>query len=255
MVREITAAQRGGPTQESTTEEILGAMKPAPSMRAPAPSETSSAQEETSTAEITGSHDSKFLQDLTTARDVRDSGMVRTMRVDSGKVDVLLNQVGELVVNRSFVEQLSLDLKNLHRVLLTTRDISKKEIQSVKDLSLKVGEASQSLGRVANDIQEGVMKLRMLPVGQLFNRMPRLIRDLSRRVGKSVNLEVHGGETEVDKRVIEQIYNPLVHLIRNAVDHGIEEREERKILGKNEEGSIGTQCLLPGESGRDRCRR
>ena len=246
VVREITAAQRGGPTQESTTEEILGAMKPAPSMRAPAPSETSSAEEETSTAEITGSHDTKFLQDLTTARDVRDSGMVRTMRVDSGKVDVLLNQVGELVVNRSFVEQLSLDLKNLHRVLLTTRDISKKEIQSVKDLSLKVGEASQSLGRVANDIQEGVMKLRMLPVGQLFNRMPRLIRDLSRRVGKSVNLEVHGGETEVDKRVIEQIYNPLVHLIRNAVDHGIEEREARKILGKNEEGSIVLNAYSQG---------
>jgi|GEM_PF-650801 len=238
LVREITAVQHGGPTQEATTEEILGAMKPAPSMRAPAPSETLSAGEETTTSEITGSHDTKFLQDLTTARDVQESGMVRTMRVDSAKVDVLLNQVGELVVNRSFVEQLSLDLKNLHRILLTTREVSKKEIQSVKDLSLKVGEASLSLGRVANDIQEGVMKLRMLPVGQLFNRMPRLIRDLSRRVGKSVNLEVHGGETEVDKRVIEQIYNPLVHLIRNAVDHGIEEREARKILGKNEEGSI-----------------
>ncbi len=238
VVREITAVQHGGPTQEATTEEILGAMKPAPSMRAPAPSETLSAGEETTTSEITGSHDTKFLQDLTTARDIQESGMVRTMRVDSAKVDVLLNQVGELVVNRSFVEQLSLDLKNLHRILLTTREVSKKEIQSVKDLSLKVGEASLSLGRVANDIQEGVMKLRMLPVGQLFNRMPRLIRDLSRRVGKSVSLEVHGGETEVDKRVIEQIYNPLVHLIRNAVDHGIEEREERKILGKSEEGSI-----------------
>jgi two-component system, chemotaxis family, sensor kinase CheA len=246
MVREITAAQRGGPTQEATTEEILGAMKPAPSMRAPAPSETPSAGEETSTSEITGTHDTKFLEDLTTARDVRDSGMVRTMRVDSAKVDVLLNQVGELVVNRSFVEQLSLDLKNLHRILVTTRDVSKKEIQSVKDLSLKVGEASQSLGRVANDIQEGVMKLRMLPVGQLFNRMPRLIRDLSRRVGKSVSLEVHGGETEVDKRVIEQIYNPLVHLIRNAVDHGIEEREARKILGKSEEGSIVLNAYSQG---------
>jgi chemotaxis protein histidine kinase CheA len=238
VVREITATQHGGPTQEATTEEILGAMKPNESMRAPAPRETSSAREETSTSEITGSHDTKFLQDLATATDIRESGMVRTMRVDSAKVDVLLNQVGELVVNRSFVEQLSLDLRNLHRILLTTRDVSKKEIQSVKDLSLKVGEASQSLGRVANDIQEGVMKLRMLPVGQLFNRMPRLIRDLSRRVGKSVSLEVHGGETEVDKRVIEQIYNPLVHLIRNAVDHGIEEREARRILGKNEEGSI-----------------
>ena len=117
VVREITAVQHGGTPQEATTEEILGAMKPAPSMRAPAASETSSAEEEATTSEITGSHDTKFLQDLATARDVRDSGMVRTMRVDSAKVDVLLNQVGELVVNRSFVEQLSLDLKNLHRIL------------------------------------------------------------------------------------------------------------------------------------------
>jgi two-component system, chemotaxis family, sensor kinase CheA len=86
----------------------------------------------------------------------------------------------------------------------------------------------------------------MLPVGQLFNRMPRLIRDLSRRVGKSVSLEVHGGDTEVDKRVIEQIYNPLVHLIRNAVDHGIEERDARKVMGKNEEGSIVLNAYSQG---------
>jgi two-component system, chemotaxis family, sensor kinase CheA len=103
---------------------------------------------------------------------------------------------------------------------------------------LKIAEASLSLGRVATDLQEGVMKLRMLPIGQLFNRMPRLIRDLSRRVGKSVNLEIQGGETEVDKRVIEQIYNPLVHIIRNAVDHGIEPRDQREKHGKPPEGSI-----------------
>jgi two-component system, chemotaxis family, sensor kinase CheA len=243
---EITASQLMGTPQEATTEEILGAMKPAPSMRVPAPSETASAADKATTSEITATHESKLFQDIAAARDVRETGMVRTMRVDSAKVDVLLNQVGELVVNRSYVEQLSLDLKNLHRILTTTREVSKKEIQSVKDLSLKVGEASLSLGRVANDIQEGVMKLRMLPVGQLFNRMPRLIRDLSRRVGKSVSLEVHGGDTEVDKRVIEQIYNPLVHLIRNAVDHGIEERDARKVMGKNEEGSIVLNAYSQG---------
>ncbi len=246
VVPETTAVQGVESPREATTEEILRAMKPAPSMRTPATTETSAAAEESTTSEITGTHDAKLFQDLATTRDVRESGMVRTMRVDSAKVDVLLNQVGELVVNRSYVEQLSLDLKNLHRILMTTREVSKKEIQSVKDLSLKVGEASLSLGRVANDIQEGVMKLRMLPVGQLFNRMPRLIRDLSRRVGKSVGLEVHGGETEVDKRVIEQIYNPLVHLIRNAVDHGIEERDVRRILGKSEEGSIVLNAYSQG---------
>jgi two-component system chemotaxis sensor kinase CheA len=175
-----------------------------------------------------------------------ESAVVRTMRVDSAKVDVLLNQVGELVVNRSYVEQLSLELRTLYRQLQSFTQVGKKELLTVKNLSLKVGEASLALGRVANDIQEGVMKLRMLPIGQLFNRMPRLIRDLSRRVGKTVTLEVHGGDTEVDKRVIEQIYNPLVHLIRNAVDHGIEDTSTRKRMGKKHEGTVVLSAYSQG---------
>ncbi|HMK34682.1 MAG TPA: chemotaxis protein CheW [Desulfomonilaceae bacterium] len=189
---------------------------------------------------------SPFSQDAPAAKDGPESAVVRTMRVDSAKVDILLNQVGELVVNRSYVEQLALELKSFHRILTSVRELGKKEIQSIKDLSLKVGEASVSLGRVATDLQEGVMKLRMLPIGQLFNRMPRLIRDLSRRVGKAVTLQVNGGDTEVDKRVIEQIYNPLVHLIRNAVDHGIEDTESRKNLGKKEEGTITLSAYSQG---------
>lgn len=188
----------------------------------------------------------EFTQEVGGLRESPESAVVRTMRVDSGKVDILLNQVGELVVNRSYVEQLALEMKSIHRSLASMREIGKKEVQSIKDLSLKVGEASISLGRVATDLQEGVMKLRMLPVGQLFNRMPRLIRDLSRRVGKAVTLRVNGGDTEVDKRVIEQIYNPLVHLIRNAVDHGIEDRETRKASGKSEEGSITLSAYSQG---------
>ena len=175
-----------------------------------------------------------------------DGALVKTMRVDSSKVDLLLNQVGELVVNRSYVEQLSFELKEFQRLLMTTKVVGKRELSVVKDLILKVGQASLSLGRVSTDIQEGVMKLRMLPIGQLFNRMPRLIRDLSRRVGKAVNLEVYGGDTEVDKRVIEQIYNPLVHLIRNSVDHGIEDPETRRRLGKGEEGSVILRAYSEG---------
>ncbi|MGO9117567.1 MAG: chemotaxis protein CheW [Desulfomonilaceae bacterium] len=192
------------------------------------------------------SAESTAFQELLMERDSHEKAVVKTMRVDSNKVDTLLNQVGELVVNRSYVERLSQNLKDFHRVLVSVGQIGKKEIQSARELATKVSEASVSLGRVANDIQEGVMKLRMLPVGQLFNRMPRLIRDLSRRVGKVVNLEVHGADTEVDKRVIEQIYNPLVHLVRNAVDHGIEDRETRKMLGKKEQGLLTLRAYSQG---------
>jgi len=178
-------------------------------------------------------------EDVTMSRDSgRESPVVRTMRVDATKVDILLNQVGELAVNRSFVEQLSSELRTFQRRILASGEIGKKEVQSLRTIAIRVGEASVALGRAANDLQEGVMKLRMLPVGQLFNRMPRLIRDLSQRVNKSVTLQVQGGDTEVDKRIIEQIYNPLVHLIRNAVDHGIEDQETRRRLGKSVEGTI-----------------
>ena len=221
------------PTEETTTERIQRASAPEPS---PVP-----------TGELEPPVSDRLASDVPIPRDLsQDGAMVRTMRVDSLKVDVLLNQVGELVVNRSYVEQLSLDLKNFHRGLLSVSELGKKELQTIKDFSLKVGEASLSLGRIANDIQEGVMKLRMLPIGQLFNRMPRLIRDLSRRVGKVVALEVHGGDTEVDKRVIEQIYNPVVHLIRNAVDHGIEDKATRRNLGKREEGTISLSAYSQG---------
>ncbi len=176
----------------------------------------------------------------------QEAPVVRTMRVDAAKVDQLLNQVGELVVNRSFVEQLAMQLKLFQRTLKSKHTVGRAELQTAKGLALKVTEASLTLSRVVEEIQEGVMKLRMLPVGQLFNRMPRLIRDLSRRVGKSVDLRVSGADTEVDKRVIEQVYNPLVHLIRNAVDHGIEDTETRKRAGKKENGTISLSAYSLG---------
>jgi two-component system chemotaxis sensor kinase CheA len=188
-----------------------------------------------------------FEGDVALTRDsAAESPVVRTMRVDSSKVDLLLNQVGELVVNRSYVEQLSNELKLFQREIAAVATVGKDESQAIRDITTKLGEAALSLGRVATDIQEGVMKLRMLPVGQLFNRMPRLIRDLSRRMGKNISLQVMGGDTEVDKRVIEQVYNPLVHLIRNAVDHGIEEKDLRLNRGKKEEGNITLNAYSQG---------
>ena len=157
----------------------------------------------------------------------------QSLRVDAGKVDKLMNQVGELVVSRASYAQLYYDMRQFQQRLHELR-MDSKELKWVRELTFRLSEATVALGRVANDLQEGVMKVRMLPISQLFNRYPRLVRDLAHDTGKKVHLEVRGEETELDKMVIEEIANPLVHIIRNAVDHGIETVPERLAAGKPE---------------------
>lgn len=174
--------------------------------------------------------------------------LVSSMTDHSRKVDVLLGQVGELGISRSDLERLSTELNDFQRLLMTTDVITRRELALIKDLTLKAAEANASLGRVANNIQESVTKLRMAPVSQLFNQMRPLIGEFSRRAGKVVNLEVCGGDTEVDKSVIDQMYNPLAHLIRNAVDHGIEDIEARKRLGKSNAGTVILRAYSEGNT-------
>ena len=144
------------------TAEAAGTAPPAPekTVSAPAPQPAVQPSAEQAPQPATTFEEALPMRDLG-----KEAPVVRTMRVDAGKVDTLLNQVGELVVNRSYVEQLSLQLKNFHRMLSSTTEVSKREVQTIKDIALKFSEASLSLGRAANDLQEGVMKLRMLPVG------------------------------------------------------------------------------------------
>ena len=160
------------------------------------------------------------------------------IRVDAAKIDLLMNQVGELVVNRSVFTQLANDLRLLEQYFKQDLDLNKKELKPMQELALRLGDATVSLGRVANDLQEGVMKVRMLPISQLFNRYPRLVHDLTRKSGKKVHLDIKGADTELDRMVIEEISDPLVHIIRNAVDHGIETTQERIDAGKTESGTI-----------------
>ena len=139
----------------------------------------------------------------------------QSVRVDIDKLDSLLNLVGELVINKTRLEQIGLTHK-------------------LTDLV----ETIEQMDRVTTDLQAVVMKVRMVPVGQVFNRFPRMVRDLSHELNKEVNLIVNGEETELDRTVIDEIGDPLVHLIRNAIDHGIEHPEERKAQGKNPVGEI-----------------
>lgn len=155
----------------------------------------------------------------------------QTLRVAADKIDKLMNQVGELVVNRASYAQLYNEMREFQRSIRNL-GLDVKESKWIRDFTFRLSEATVALGRVANDLQEGVMKIRMLPIAQLFNRYPRLVRDLIHNTNKQVQLEIQGEETELDKMVIEEIADPLVHIIRNAVDHGIETVEERKRKNK-----------------------
>ncbi len=97
---------------------------------------------------------------------------------------------------------------------------------------------SQNLGRITSELQEGVMRIRMVPISQIFSRFPRLVRDLSKSLNKKINLVIEGEETELDKSVIEDLLDPIMHSVRNSIDHGIESLEERRAAGKPEEGMV-----------------
>ncbi len=162
----------------------------------------------------------------------------QSVRVDAKKIDSLMNQAGELVISRAWFSQLATEMREYQQDLLESAGLDQRDMKRIRDLTFRLVEATTSLGRVANDLQEGVMKMRMLPIARLFNRYPRLVHDLVRDTGKQVHLEIRGEETELDKVIIEEISDPLVHLIRNAVDHGIEGVEERRKLGKPAVGKI-----------------
>ena len=163
-----------------------------------------------------------------------DKVVKHSVRVDSKKIDFLMNQTGELVISRAWFSQLSNEVKDFHHELTVNDALEQKGQKRLKDIMFRLSEATVSLGRISNELQQGVMKMRMLPIAQLFNRYPRLIHDLVRNTEKQVNLEIKGEETELDKMIIEEISDPLIHLIRNAVDHGIETVDERRKNGKPE---------------------
>ncbi|MEE4381376.1 MAG: chemotaxis protein CheA, partial [Pseudomonadales bacterium] len=147
-----------------------------------------------------------------------------TVRVDVRRLDEIMNLVGELVLARN---------------RLTSRQ------QSIHDAEL--GRIAANLDRVTADIQTAVMASRLQPVKRVFSRFPRLVRDLARDLGKQVKLEMHGVETELDKNLVDALAEPLVHLVRNAVDHGIELPEVRESAGKPREGTVVLEALHAGD--------
>lgn len=147
----------------------------------------------------------------------------KTVRISVERLDSLMNLVGELVTDRNRLMQIEDNL---------LKEIGKEG--SVNDL----GEMTAHVGRVVDQLQEEVMRARMLPIASTFNKIPRLVRDVSRAAGKQVNLIIEGKETELDRSLIEFIGDPLIHLLRNAVDHGLESPQERISIGKNPAGTV-----------------
>ena len=202
------------------------------------------------------------------------------LRVDSKRIDTLLNLVSEAVINKASFGRLAQTLAETEDEILNSdvrfhtrlralfdsipglleasakgsapltarNDLSKSFadlFDSFKSVSTKFKESynqfrstAQNLGRITGELQEGVMQIRMVPISQIFARFPRLIRDVSKTLRKKVRLEIEGQDTELDKSVIEDLLDPLIHCVRNAVDHGVETPEERKRAGKDETGTV-----------------
>jgi two-component system chemotaxis sensor kinase CheA len=151
------------------------------------------------------------------------SGPDNLLRVDAEKIDSVLNLVGELILAKSMLQQ----------TLLEFGQRFPKDV-----LRGKFSDAMAFQGRVLNDLQHSVMKIRMVPVDQLFRRFPRIVRDVGRQCGKEIELIVRGGQTDLDKSILDAIAEPLTHLVRNAVGHGIETAEERVRAGKRPQGIL-----------------
>ena len=156
---------------------------------------------------------------------------VHTIRVDTARMDNLINLVGEMVITRTRLVKIGDDLQ--------AQDQSNSLVASLNETNVY-------LGRLMSDLQESVMKLRMVPISTVFSRYPRLVRDFCRKSGKKIDLVIKGEETELDKTVIEIIGDPLTHIIRNSVDHGIESPGDRLAAGKPEVGTITLDAYHEG---------
>ncbi|MBW3525069.1 chemotaxis protein CheA [Shewanella sp. NKUCC05_KAH] len=162
----------------------------------------------------------------TATKKLAASAQDATLRVETSKIDTLVNLAGELVITQSMLTLIGNEMTG--------------------DLGERLKTALNELERNTREMQEAVMSVRMLPVSFVFNRFNRLVRDLSEQLGKNVNLVIEGGNTEIDKGMIEKLVDPLTHLVRNSLDHGIEKPEKRLAAGKSEVGVLSLKASQRG---------
>ncbi|MEC0304527.1 chemotaxis protein CheA, partial [Terribacillus saccharophilus] len=171
--------------------------------------------------EVTASVDEEKVEETTIEKKAQQSN--KTIRVNIERLDILMNLFEELVIDRGRLEQIADDVKHpeLH-------------------------ETVERMARISGDLQSIVLTMRMVSIDQVFNRFPRMVRQLAKDLGKKIDLQIEGAETELDRTVIDEIGDPLVHLIRNSLDHGVETPEVRRELGKPETGTIKLKAYHSG---------
>ncbi len=160
-------------------------------------------------------HSKPKLEENQPAKNTKQSGSHKTIRVNIERLDILMNLFEELVIDRGRLEQISKELNHS-----------------------ELNETVERMSRISGDLQNIILTMRMVPVETVFNRFPRMVRQLAKDLHKKIDLQIIGAETELDRTVIDEIGDPLVHLLRNALDHGIERPEVRVQNGKSEEGTV-----------------
>ncbi|MGE6753092.1 chemotaxis protein CheW [Rossellomorea sp. NPDC071047] len=183
--------------------------------------EVSGSEEQSGEVVVKEREDTMTKETNTTSRQSNPSS--KTIRVNIERLDVLMNLFEELIIDRGRLEQISKDLKNP-----------------------ELNETVERMTRISGDLQSIILTMRMVPVETVFNRFPRMVRQLARDLNKKIELEIIGAETELDRTVIDEIGDPLVHLIRNALDHGIEMPEVRSKNGKPEQGTVKLKAYHSG---------
>jgi two-component system chemotaxis sensor kinase CheA len=218
----LLAVVTGAPSLAAAASGIAAVVAAAP---APTPEQAIAAAMGRRAGDHPGTPAPSGRRDAEKARDT-------SIRVDTARLDQVLNLSGEIGLTKNRLNALRSDILNGH----TDGDTLHALDQAVSQLDLLV-----------SDMQNAVMKTRMQPVGRLFQKYPRIARDLARSLGKDVELELVGEETEIDKTMIEDLADPIVHLIRNAVDHGIESAEERRAAGKTEKSRVRLEARQEGD--------
>jgi len=246
---------------------------PAPAPVAPAPASAPVAEVRSAPSRAPSAADSEDAK-----KAGKEAGSI--LRVDSKRIDDLLNLVSETVITKATFNQITMQFNDLTAQFRGIENVYREKIRSlfdslpnylesiqegksIKDIRKDINDSygdifslfdgfetsfkssmakfrstSQNLGRITSELQEGVMRIRMVPISQIFSRFPRLVRDLSKSLNKKINLVIEGEDTELDKSVIEDLLDPIMHSVRNSIDHGIESIEERRAAGKPDEGMV-----------------